>query len=98
MIPELFSCERRDRVGGISDKAPSGVRIERQHERNKKVMPIPEGFICLLADTMVCGSIHEHHAQEHDMASDTTCASKMDRYCKFWTDLVFFDIVETEWC
>lgn len=27
MIPELFSCERRDRVGGVSDKASGGVRI-----------------------------------------------------------------------
>lgn len=57
-------------------------------------MRIPEGFICLLADAVMCGCIHEHHAQEHDMASDTTCASKMDLHCKFWAELPLFDVVE----
>lgn len=95
MIPELLSFQRGDTVGGVSDEAPSGVGIKRQHKRDKKVMRIPESFICLLANAVMCGCVHEHHAQEHDMASDTTRASKMDLYCKFWTDLLSFDVVET---
>ena len=61
-------------------------------------MPIPKGFICLLANTVVGGGIDEHHAQEHDMASDTTCASKMDLNCKLWADMILFDVVETGRC
>ena len=83
---------------GVSDKAPSGMGIKRQHKRDKKVMCIPEGLICLLANAVMRGCVYEHHAQEHDMASDTTRASKMNLHCKFWADLLLFDVVETFQC
>lgn len=44
--------------------------VESQHKGNEQVVGIPKGLEGLLADATVRGGIHEHHAQEHDMACD----------------------------
>jgi hypothetical protein len=35
-------------------------------------MGIPEGFVRLLTNLGVCGSVHEKHAKEHNVASDAS--------------------------
>jgi hypothetical protein len=94
MVPERLSGEWGEGVRGISHEASSGMGVESQHKRNKQVMRIPKSLVGLLANAMVGGGIHEHHAQKHDMSSDTTCLGKVDLNCSLRADLILFDVVE----
>jgi hypothetical protein len=70
------------------------MSVESQHEWNKQVMCIPESLVGLLADAMVGGGIHQHHAQKHYMSSDTTCLGKVNLNCSLRPNLILFNIVE----
>jgi hypothetical protein len=94
MVPERLSGEGGEGVRGVSHEASSGMGVESQHKWNKQVMCIPKSLIGLLANAMVGGGIHEHHAQKHDMPSDTTCLGKVDLDCSLRADLIFFEVVE----
>jgi hypothetical protein len=48
------------------------VSVNADHEEEGQVVCVPEGFETLLADLVVCGCVHEHHDQEHEMASNST--------------------------
>lgn len=42
------------------------------------MVSIPESFKGLLSNLVVCGGVHEQHAQQHDVASNTACLSVVD--------------------
>jgi hypothetical protein len=72
--------ERADVVGvrGVTDETTSGVGVKADEEEECKVMSVPKGFKTLVADLVVCGSIHEDHDQEHKMTRDTAGLCVMD--------------------
>jgi hypothetical protein len=68
--------------------------VEGQCKRNEEVVRVPECFVCLLPNTMMSSGIHQHHAQEHDVACDTSGSCEMDLNSQLRTDLIFLDVVE----
>lgn len=70
--------------------------VESQEKRNEQVVSIPEGLERLLTDTGVSSGIHEHHAEQHDMASNATRLGVMDLQSSDRTDLSLLDVVEVD--
>lgn len=94
--PVLVSLKRRVSVDGVADEAADGVGVESQEERNEQVVSIPEGLERLLADTGMSSGIHEHHAEQHDMASNATRLGVVDLQGSDRTNLSLLDIVEVD--
>ena len=94
MIPKLFTSKWREGIGGISDEASGCMGIQSQHERDEKMVRVPEGLVGLLADTMMRGRIHQQHAEKHDMACDTGGLGVMNLNRKLGPDLIFLDIIK----
>ena len=94
MVPEFLPCEWRDRIGRITHEAAGCVGIESEHERDEQMVCVPKGFERLLPDSMMRGCIHQHHAQEHDMAGYPPGLGEVDLESLFGADLVFFNVEE----
>jgi hypothetical protein len=45
-------------VHGVTNEATSGVCIQSDHEKERKVMGVPESFEALMTDLVVGGGIH----------------------------------------
>lgn len=41
--------------------------VDANHEEEREVVSVPENFETLLANLVVCGSIHQDHDQKHEM-------------------------------
>lgn len=95
MVPEAVSGERGDGLFCIPHKAPSGVRVESQEERHEQMVGVPEGLEGLLANAMMGGRVHEHHAEEHDMASDSAGLSEVHLHRSVRADLILLDVIKT---
>jgi hypothetical protein len=63
MIPEFLASEWGERFCGVTHEASGSMGIESQEEGNEKMMRIPEGFVGLLADTMMRSGIHQEHTK-----------------------------------
>lgn len=70
--------------------------VESQEERNEQVVGVPKGLERLLTDTGVSSGIHEHHAEEHHMASNATGLGVVDLQSSDRTDLPQLDVVEVD--
>jgi hypothetical protein len=62
VVPEVGFVKWRKWVGCVTDEAPGGMSIEREEERDKKMVRVPEGLEGLLANLSVSGCVHEKHA------------------------------------
>jgi hypothetical protein len=58
-------------------------------------MRIPESFKRLLTNFRVRGSVHQEHAQKHNVASDAACLGVVYLDSSLLTNLRLFDIEET---
>lgn len=68
--------------------------VQSEEEGNKQVVAIPERLEGLLPDAVMRGSVHEEHAEQHDMTGDATRLGVVDLDCRDWTDLRLFDVEE----
>lgn len=57
---------------GSTDKASGGVGVETDHEEKGEMMRVPECLEALLADLLMCGTVHDDHDEEHEMTSDSS--------------------------
>ena len=94
MVPEFLTCEWRDRVGRIAHETTGGVGIESEHVRDEQMVRIPKGLEGLLPDSMMRGCIHQHHAQEHDMAGYPPGLGEVDLHSRVGAYLMFLDVEE----
>jgi hypothetical protein len=92
--PEAVAGEGRVRVGAVTHEAAGRVRVQREQERNEKVVGVVEGLVRLLADLRVRGRVHEEHAQQHDVAGDAAGLGVVDLDRGLGADLRALDIVE----
>lgn len=95
MVPKPLPRKGGDRICSVTYEAASCMRVEGQQKRNEQVMRVPESLERLLSDAMVGSGIHEHHAQKHNMAGDSTCFSIMYLDSIYGADFVLLDVVET---
>ena len=94
MLPEVGLIEWREWHGAVTNEASGSVSVETEHERNKEVVGVPEGLEGLLSDFGVGGGIHEKHAEEHDVSSDSTGLGVVDLDSSDWSNLVLLDVEE----
>ena len=66
------------RVGGVTHEAADGMGVQADHEEESEVVGVPEGLEALVADLLVRGGVHEHHDEEHNVASEATGLSVVD--------------------
>lgn len=59
-------------------------------------MRVPEGLERLLSDPMVCSSVYQKHAKQHDMSSDAASLGIVDFKRNFRTYLHALNIEEAE--
>lgn len=59
-------------ISRVADEAAGGMRVQSNHEEEGKVVCIPEGLEALVANLVLRGAVHEHHDEQHEMASDAT--------------------------
>lgn len=94
MVPKGFAGEWRMRLLGVAHETSSRMGVEREEERNKQVMGVPERLKRLLSDSMVRRCIDQHHAEEHNVAGDPTCSSKMYLNGHLIAHVIFLDMIE----
>ena len=58
------------------------------------MVSVPEGLERLLADAVVGGGVHQEHAEQHDVAGDTTRLGVVDLDGSDRADLTLLNIVE----
>ena len=75
--------EGRDEVwvDGVTNEAAGGVGVETDHEEEGEVVSVPERFEALVTDLLVCGRVHEHHDEQHEVAGDTTWLGVVNLLC-----------------
>lgn len=72
--------------------------IHSQEEGDEQVVGIPERLERLLANSMMGSGVHQQHAEEHDVAGDTTGLSVVDLYGKDRSNLGSLNIEEAISC
>jgi hypothetical protein len=72
------------------------VRVHTEQERNEEVMGVPESLKGLLSDPVVCGGVHEQHAEQHDVAGDTASFRVMNLKGNLRTDLALLHVEKAE--
>lgn len=95
MIVVIFASKGGVSFGRIADKAPDRMGIKTKKKRYEQVVGIPKGFEGLTANPNVGGSIHQEHAEKHDVAGDTPWFFIMDIDSLEGSDLCPLDRVET---
>lgn len=71
----------------ISYEASRSMRIEPDHEKEGKMMGVPECFETLLSNLELSGRIHEHNDEEHEVPRNTTRLGVMDLQCSLLSNL-----------
>lgn len=92
--PEIITSKRRKRCGRVTHEAADGMRVHAKEERNEQMVSVPERLERLLSDLCVRRCVHQQHAQQHDVAGDSTSLGIVDLQSKLGTDLAFLDVVE----
>src|SRR5437660_1697174 len=78
MGPEIITGEGGEGLWRISHEAAGGMSVEGEEEDESQVVGVPESLEALVANLVVRGGVHQQHAEEHDVASDTTGFGVMD--------------------
>src|SRR4051812_4551249 len=60
------------------------------------MVSVPESLERLLSDLVVCGCVHEQHAEQHDMTSYASWLGVMDLNCCDGSNLCFLDVEEVD--
>lgn len=94
VAPEVVVIKWREWVGRITHEAASSVSVKTEHKGNEQVMRIPKGFERLLTNLGMGRCVHEQHAQEHDVTSNTTNLSVVDLNCSNRSNLSSLNIEE----
>ena len=92
--PVIIPTKGREPFCCIPDEATNRVRVETKEEGDEKMVGVPEGLKRLLPDAVVGGCVHQEHAKQHEMASDTTGLGIVDLHRRHRPDLGFLDVEE----
>ncbi len=71
----------------VTDETARRMRVETDHEKEREVMGIPEGFEALVTNLVRGGGIHEDHDEKHEVACDSTSLCRVDVKGKCRPDL-----------
>lgn len=96
MIPEVLSCEWRDWCSSVTNEAASGVGVHAEQERDEQVVGVPESLERLLSDPVVGGGVNQQHAQQHDVAGNTTSLGVVDFEGHLRANLSLFHVIEVD--
>jgi hypothetical protein len=94
VLPVDVASKRRVGILAVSDKAADSVGVETEEEGDEQVVSVPEGLERLLADLVMSSSVHQKHAEQHDVARDTTRLDVMNLDSSDWTNLGLLDVEE----
>jgi len=72
--------ERCDVVGinRVADEASGSVRVQAEHEEERKMMSVPKCFEALGANLLAGGGVHEQHDEQHEVARNSTRLGVVD--------------------
>lgn len=93
--PEIVTSKGRVRVGGVPHETPGGMGVKTKQERNEQVMRVPECLVRLLPDSVVGGSVHQQHAEKHDVSGDSTSLRVVDLDSGLRANLGLFNVEKT---
>lgn len=98
VVPEGLASEWRNWLFGvgISHETPSRVSVQSKEEDEGQMMSVPEDFERLVTDFVVGGGVHQEHAQQHNMTSDTTGVRVVNLQSGERPGLKFLDIEEVD--
>lgn len=96
VLPVFIASKRRKGVDRVTDETAGRVSVKRQEKGNEKMVRVPKRFKGLLADTRVGRGVHEHHAKQHDVTSDTARLAVVNLDSRDRSNLGFFDIVKVD--
>lgn len=94
VLPKVLVVEGGEGLGSITHEASDSVGVESQEKDEGEVVSIPEGLEALLANLVVRSRVHEKHAQQHDMASDSTRLGVVNLERSLGTELGLFYVEE----
>lgn len=94
VIPEVFASKRRHRLDCISNKASSSMAVHGQKKRHKQMMRVPECLVGLLTNLLMRCSVHQKHAEKHDMASYTASLCVVNLNSCLFAKLQSLDVEE----
>lgn len=72
VVPVVLPGEWRVRQSSVANEAAGRVGVQSEEEGDEQVVGVPERLERLLTNAGMGGSVHQEHAEKHDMASDTT--------------------------
>lgn len=78
VLPEEVSGKGRYGVDRVTNEAADSVGVKSEEEGDEEMVRVPEGLERLLADAVVRGGVHQQHAEEHDVASNTAGLGVVD--------------------
>jgi hypothetical protein len=93
MIPEIGAVKGTIRLCGVADKASRRMSIQRQNKNEGEMMSIPKRFECLLSQWCMRCSVHQEHAEQHDMSGNSTCLGIMYLESRYWSRTDRFDVL-----
>lgn len=94
--PPVGGIEGAIRVHRVADEATGSMCVHGEHKGNEEMVGVPEGFERLLSDAGVSGGVHQQHAEEHDVSSDTAGLGVVDIKCAKGADLRLFNVVKVD--
>ena len=96
VLPEDVASQWREWPSCVTHETADCVGVESEHERDEQVVCVPKRLEGLLADAVVGRGIHQQHAEQHDVASDTSRLGVVNLDRSLGPDLGLLDVVETE--
>ena len=60
------------RLSRVAHEASGGMRIETDHEEERKMVRVPERLKALCTDLVMGGGVHEDHDQKHEVPRDAS--------------------------
>ena len=82
------------RVNTVTDEATSSMTVKSNHEKECRVMGVPESLEALIANLPMRGSVHQEHDQEHEVTSDASSLCVVDVQRGLLSYLCNQDIIE----
>jgi hypothetical protein len=92
--PEVLLVEGREGGGSVTDEAAGSVRVHAEQERDEEVVSVPKGLERLLAYPGMGSRVDQQHAEQHDMAGDTTSFGVVNLESDLRSYLDTFDVEE----
>lgn len=96
MLPVVVTSEWRETLGGVTDEAADSMSVEGEEEWDEEMVSVPEGLEGLLSNAVMGGRVHQKHAEQHDVAGDTTGLGVVNLKGGNGTNLRLLDVVEVD--